>query len=133
MRKPILALTAAFIMAAVSAQAQDQTSAKGAQHKKARNTSSVGLGLITISDSVIGVQLSPVSNIAEHATGFQLSSFSNVAYEGMTGFQLSALNNIVIGEAKGLQMAGFTNQNIGILKECKWPSETRPTPCAACR
>lgn len=56
MRKPILALAAAFIMAAVSAQAQDQTSAKGAQHKKARNTSSVGLGLITISDSVIGVQ-----------------------------------------------------------------------------
>ena len=116
MRKPILALAAAVIMAAVSAQAQDQTSAKGAQQKKARSSASVGLGLISISDSVIGVQLSPVSNIAEHATGFQLSSFSNVAYNGMTGFQLSALNNIVIGEAKGLQMAGFTNQNIGILK-----------------
>ena len=74
------------------------------------------MGLLTITDSLKGVQLSPVSNVAEHASGFQMSAFSNVAYDGMKGFQLSALNNIVVGEANGLEIAGFTNQNVGTLK-----------------
>ena len=105
--KRILTIAAAAVMAAVSLHAQE---------KKPETTSSVGLGLITINDSVKGVQLSPVSNIAEHAQGVQLSAFSNVAYDGMKGFQLSALNNIVIGEANGLQLSGFTNQNVGTLR-----------------
>lgn len=100
-------MAAAALMAAYSVRAQEQTQ---------QNTANVGLGLITINDSVEGVQLSPVSNIAQYAQGLQLSGFSNVAYEGMKGMQLSALNNIVIGEANGLQLTGFTNQNVGTMK-----------------
>ena len=102
MRKYLL-MTAACALAALSTLAQ-------------QNTANVGLGLVTINDSVSGVQLSPVSNIAENVRGLQLSAFSNVAYDGMRGVQLSALNNIVIGEANGLQLSGFTNQNVGMLK-----------------
>jgi hypothetical protein len=116
MKKSVLALTAAIMMTAMSAQAQQQANAKKAQQQKTESNASIGLGLITIADSVKGVQLSPVSNIAEHAAGFQLSSFSNVAYDGMAGFQLSALNNIVIGDACGLMLTGFTNQNVGTLR-----------------
>ena len=116
MKKSVLALTAAIMMTAMSAQAQQQANAKKAQQQKTESNASIGLGLITIADSVKGVQLSPVSNIAEHAAGFQLSSFSNVAYDGMAGFQLSALNNIVIGDARGLMLTGFTNQNVGTLR-----------------
>lgn len=101
--KRILTVITVAMMAALNAQAQE-------------NTASVGLGFVNIADSIKGVQLSPVSNIAEHASGLQLSGFSNVAYDGMKGVQLSALNNIVIGEANGLQLTGFTNQNVGTLK-----------------
>lgn len=78
--------------------------------------SALNVGILTITDSLKGAQLSPVSNVAEHASGLQMSAFSNVAYDGMKGFQLSALNNIVVGEANGLEIAGFTNQNVGTLK-----------------
>ena len=116
MKKTVLALTAFVMFFAMGTQAQEQDNAKEVQKKTTGSNASIGLGLITIADSVKGVQLSPVSNIAEHAAGFQLSSFSNVAYDGMSGFQLSALNNIVIGEANGLMLTGFTNQNVGTLR-----------------
>ena len=101
--KKTLLLAAAAIMAVVSAPAQE-------------SSSNVGLGLIAINDTMRGLQLSPVSNIAKYAEGVQLSAFSNVAYSGMKGLQLSALNNIAIGEANGVMLSGFTNQNVGTLK-----------------
>ena len=107
MKKTVLILISAAIMAVTGLQAQEQNQ---------QSNSSVGLGLITISDSVKGVQLSPVTNIAEHISGLQLSGFSNVAYDGIKGLQLSALNNIAIGEANGVQLTGFNNQNVGTLK-----------------
>ena len=97
----IIILLASAIMTTMSVQAQEQVNAKERLSKKTESNASIGLGLITIADSVKGVQLSPVSNIAEHAAGFQLSS---------------ALNNIVIGEAHGLMLTGFTNQNVGTLR-----------------
>ena len=112
--KKTLLMFAVAMMTAMGVSAQEPAPTDEIQQQKHSN--SVGLGLVTISDSVRGMQLSPVSNIAEHASGFQLSGFSNVAYDGMTGFQLSALNNIVIGEANGLQLTGFTNQNVGTLR-----------------
>ncbi len=42
-----------------------------AQHSA---TNSVGLGLLSLSDSIRGFQLSPVSSIAEHTSGMQLAS-----------------------------------------------------------
>lgn len=78
--------------------------------------SALNVGILTITDTLKGVQLSPTSNVAEYASGLQLSSFSNVAYGGMKGIQFSALNNIVIGNVSGLQLTGFTNQNVGTLK-----------------
>jgi hypothetical protein len=104
------------MMSVMGVQAQEHAASKGAYKSNQQSSASIGLGLITISDSVKGVQFSPISNIAEHATGLQLSGFSNVTYDGMEGFQLSALNNIVIGEANGFQLSGFTNQNVGTLK-----------------
>ena len=95
-------------MAVMSVQAQEKPRGEN-------RSSNVGLGVITIADSVTGLQLSPVSNIAEHANGMQLSAFSNVAYGGLKGFQCSVINNIVIGEANGFQLSGFTNQNVGTL------------------
>ena len=80
-----------------------------------KSSSNVGLGVISINDSVKGVQLSPISNIAEHSSGVQLAVFSNVGYNGMEGVQLSALNNIAIGGAKGVQLSGFTNQTFGTM------------------
>ena len=105
--KRVLLLAAAAMMAVLVAQAQEEQQ----EHR-----SNVGLGLITISDTLKGVQLSPVSNIASYATGLQLSGFSNVTYSGMKGVQLSGINNIAIGEANGLMLTGFTNQNVGTLK-----------------
>ena len=105
--KKVLLMVAAAMMAAIGTQAQEDNQEKA---------SNVGLGLITINDSVKGVQLSPVSNIAENAQGVQLSAFSNTAYDGMKGVQISGLNNIVIGEANGVMLSGFTNQNVGTLK-----------------
>ncbi len=81
-----------------------------------KSSSNVGLGLISINDSIKGVQLSPISNIAEHSSGVQLAVFSNVGYNGMEGVQLSALNNIAIGGAKGVQLSGFTNQTFGTMR-----------------
>ena len=81
-----------------------------------KSSSNVGLGVISINDSVKGVQLSPISNIAEHSSGVQLAVFSNVGYNGMEGVQLSALNNIAIGGAKGVQLSGFTNQTFGTMR-----------------
>ena len=118
-------MAAAAMMAAVSTQAQDTEKKErraslginiGHRAADSLKVSALNMGLLTITDSLKGVQLSPVSNVAEHASGFQMSAFSNVAYDGMKGFQLSALNNIVIGEANGLEIAGFTNQNVGTLK-----------------
>lgn len=100
--KKTLLMVAAAIMAVLGAQAQ-------------KSSANVGLGLISINDSIKGVQLSPISNIAEYASGLQLATFSNVGYTGMKGVQLSILNNIVIGDARGLQLTGFYNQNIGTL------------------
>ena len=112
--KKVITVITVVTMAVLSAQAQEPnnqtTNSPSDQH------ASVGLGFVNIADSIKGVQLSPVSNIAEHACGLQVSGFSNVAYDGMKGVQLSALNNIVIGEANGLQLTGFTNQNVGTLK-----------------
>ena len=122
MKKTILFAVVAM-MTAMSAQAQDSaqdnqksSATERTQMQKNRQNASVGLGIVTISDSVRGIQLSPISNIASNASGVQLSAFSNVAYEGLKGLQISALNNIVIGEANGFQLASFTNQNIGTLK-----------------
>ena len=127
MKKIVLTLTAVGMMVVLGAKAQDvdqkqdqaqeqkQEQAQEEKHAE-KHASNVGLGLITINDSVKGLQMSPLSNIAENANGFQLSAFSNVAYDGMKGFQLSALNNIVIGEANGFQLTGFTNMNVGTLK-----------------
>jgi hypothetical protein len=113
MKKFVLALAGVVMMAATNAQTSDA----GKQERRQGFESSVGLGIITINaDTVKGVQLSPVSNIADRVVGFQASAFSNVAYGGMKGMQLSGLNNIVIGEANGFELAAFTNQNIGTLK-----------------
>ena len=106
--KHIASTIAAALLSIVNLQAQEA--------EKHESNASIGLGFITIADTVKGVQFSPISNIAEHASGFQMSAFSNVSYDGMKGFQLSALNNIVIGRANGLQLTGFTNQNIGTLR-----------------
>ena len=113
------------MMAAVSTQAQDSEKKErraslginiGHRAADSLKVSALNVGILTITDSLKGAQLSPVSNVAEHASGLQMSAFSNVAYDGMKGFQLSALNNIVVGEANGLEIAGFTNQNVGTLK-----------------
>ena len=118
-------MAAAAMMAAVSTQAQDSEKKErraslginiGHRAADSLKVSALNVGILTITDSLKGVQLSPVSNVAEHASGLQMSAFSNVAYDGMKGFQLSALNNIVVGEANGLEIAGFTNQNVGTLK-----------------
>ncbi len=114
--KKILFLAAVALATAMGTSAQEAATADGTNRQHRAGTNSVGLGLISIADSIKGMQFSPVSNIAEHASGFQLSGFSNVAYDGMTGFQLAALNNIVIGEANGLQLTGFTNENVGTLR-----------------
>ena len=118
-------MAAAAMMAAVSTQAQDSEKKErraslginiGHRAADSLKVSALNVGILTITDSLKGAQLSPVSNVAEHASGLQMSAFSNVAYDGMKGFQLSALNNIVVGEANGLEIAGFTNQNVGTLK-----------------
>ena len=123
--KKILIMAAAAMMAAVSTQAQDSEKKErraslginiGHRAADSLKVSALNVGILTITDSLKGAQLSPVSNVAEHASGLQMSAFSNVAYDGMKGFQLSALNNIVVGEANGLEIAGFTNQNVGTLK-----------------
>ena len=117
MKKIVLAITSVALMAAMNAGAQEQRQQQEPeQEQRQESSASVGLGLVTIADSVKGVQLSPISDIAETATGLQLSGFSNVAYSGMRGVQLSALNNIVIGEVNGVQLTGFINQNVGTLK-----------------
>jgi hypothetical protein len=123
--KKILIMAAAAMMAAVSTQAQDSEKKErraslginiGHRAADSLKVSVLNVGVLTITDSLKGVQLSPISNVAEHASGLQMSAFSNVAYDGMKGFQLSALNNIVVGEANGLEIAGYTNQNVGTLK-----------------
>ena len=123
--KKILIMAAAAMMAAVSTQAQDSEKKErraslginiGHRAADSLKVSALNVGVLTITDSLKGVQLSPISNVAEHASGLQMSAFSNVAYDGMKGFQLSALNNIVVGEANGLEIAGYTNQNVGTLK-----------------
>ena len=111
-------------MGVISAQAQEQKQEKraslginiGHTFDDSLKVSAVNVGLLTITDSLKGVQLSPVSNVAEYASGLQVSAFSNVAYNNMKGVQLSVFNNIVIGEASGLHITGFTNQNLGTLK-----------------
>ena len=127
--KKFLLLTIVAMMAATGAQAveeesvghgmlemQDSMSATDSTDTHKHAPGNVGLGLITISNSFRGVQLSPITNIAENASGLQLSPFSNATCSGMKGVQLSLLNNIAIGEANGLQLTGFTNQNVGTLK-----------------
>ena len=123
MKHKIITIAVA-LMGIINAQAQEQEQEKraslginiGHRTDDSLKVSSVNVGLLTITDSLKGVQLSPVSNVAEYSSGFQLSAFSNVAYDKMKGVQLSVINNIVVGEASGLQLTGFTNQNLGTQK-----------------
>ncbi|MCR5818612.1 MAG: hypothetical protein K6F89_05915 [Prevotella sp.] len=70
MKKTILFAVVAM-MTAMGAQAQDSaqdnqksSATERTQKQKNRQNASVGLGIVTISDSVRGIQLSPISNIA---------------------------------------------------------------------
>lgn len=130
MRKTVLALTTLAMSAFLGVQAQNVEEQQNPEnehrpslginigHRAADSlrVSAVNVGILTITDSLKGLQLSPVSNVADFASGFQMSTFSNVAYGGLKGMQFSAINNIVIGDANGFQLSGFTNQNIGTLK-----------------
>ena len=122
MKKSVLVLAAAAMITAMTSQAQERERRAslginiGHRTADSLKVSALNVGLLTITDSLKGVQLSPVSNVAANVSGFQTSAFSNVAYDGMKGWQLSVVNNIAIGEANGFQLTGFTNQNIGTLK-----------------
>lgn len=73
------------MVAAMGAQAQqpnDQTT-----NAPNNQRTSVGLGFVNIADSIKGVQLSTVSNIAEHAGGLQLTGFTNQNVGTLKGVQ----------------------------------------------
>ena len=70
MKKIVLAISLVALMAATNAGAQEQRQQQEPeQEQRQESSASVGLGLVTIADSVKGVQLSPISDIAETATG----------------------------------------------------------------
>jgi len=113
-------LAAIGLLAFINISAQQKSLSDGLSigHRTADSlrVSGLNVGLLTATDSLKGLQLSLISNVADDAAGLQLSPFSNVAYGGLRGMQLSGINNIVLGEARGLQLTGFSNLNIGSLR-----------------
>lgn len=76
-------------------------------------TNAKGLKFSAISNAVggtmMGVQISGISNIARDVKGLQLSAFSNVSRQSIEGVQLSAISNIAMGVNPGVQFSAIAN------------------------
>jgi len=69
----------------------------------------VAVGLSHYTDTLRGVQLNAVMNMAEDMDGVQMAAFSNMSTTPFKGVQLAGVSNISLGVKEGTQMALLLN------------------------
>lgn len=78
-----------------------------------QQTNAKGLKLSLISNAtggtMMGAQISGLSNVTRDLKGLQLAAFSNISRHEMKGLQLSAISNISMGVNPGVQIAAIAN------------------------
>ena len=100
------------------AAARSQGIALGLGHRSpdSLRTSYAAVGLLCHADSLRGVQLGVMSNIAESMRGVQLGALSNIATSPFGGLQLSGISNIAMGVERGVQLSGVLNVSSGHMR-----------------
>lgn len=89
----------------------------GKNHKEdSTRVTSLSIGLISHTDTLRGLQLNGISNIAHQARGWQMAGFSNIATSPFRGLQFSGVSNIAMGVERGVQWAGLLNVSSGHMR-----------------
>ena len=98
--------------------ARSQGIAFGLGHRSpdSLRTTYAAVGLLCHADSLRGVQLGVMSNIAESMRGVQLGALSNIATSPFRGLQLSGITNIAMGMEHGVQLSGVLNVSSGHMR-----------------
>ena len=88
----------------------------GRKTEDSLKVTSVSLGLIHHTDSLKGLQLNALTNIAQSMKGVQVSGFSNISTTPFRGFQLSGISNISMGVERGMQLGAILNVSAGYMR-----------------
>ena len=68
-----------------------------------------GIGLTHFADSLNGMQLSVISNVAMRGKGLQLGGISNISLSPFKGWQIAGITNISTGTEHGVQTSALLN------------------------
>ena len=109
----ILAFAIGLTLQAAAQGAAIDLGHRGSDSLRVTNLS---VGLMGGTDSLKGVQLNILANIAHSMNGVQLAGFSNVATSPFKGLQLSPFTNIAMGMERGLQLSSMLNVSSGYMR-----------------
>lgn len=73
-------------------------------------------GITSVTDSLRGVQVNGLLNMARRHNGVQVAGFSNISLTPVKGVQFSGLSNVAMGMKRGLQLSMMLNVASGDVK-----------------
>ena len=112
-----ISLTVGSLLTAVVVLAQHGLSAEWSQRAEdSARVTRFSIGLTNYADSLNGVQLNAISNLAARGQELQLSGFSNLSLTPFKGIQLAGITNISMGVERGLQLSGALNVSSGYMR-----------------
>jgi len=79
-------------------------------------TTNFSFGLIHFTDTLRGMQLNGIANVANKTKGFQLAGVSNISISPLKGMQLSTVSNISRGIERGVQLSAMLNVSSGYMR-----------------
>jgi len=82
----------------------------------AQSVKHFNIGILTGTDTIHGLQLSALTNIAGSVRGVQMSALSNISQQPFRGFQISGISNISMGTDGGTQMSALANVAAGPMR-----------------
>ena len=115
MKRHFFALFVSFLITP-GTYAQGVAFSSGHRSDDSLRVTNFSLGLIHHTDSLQGLQMNAISNIAQSMTGMQMSALSNVAATPFRGLQLSGISNIAMGVERGTQLSGVLNVSSGYMR-----------------
>ena len=114
----LLALLLSILTFAVPSLAQRGISLDiGHRHAgDSTRTTNFSFGLIHFTDTLRGMQLNGIANVANKTKGFQLAGVSNISISPLKGMQLSTVSNISRGIERGVQLSAMLNVSSGYMR-----------------
>ena len=109
-------LLLAFVLCLVAARPQGIALDVGRRSADSLRTTYAAVGLLSHTDSLRGVQLGAMSNIAGNMRGVQIGGLSNIATSPFSGLQLGGISNIAMGMEHGMQLSGVLNVSSGHMR-----------------